>query len=297
MMPPSDAHLEEALRDYNDEAYRLESAGGSERELLDVYLNRGAVLSMMDSYVSALSDFDDAVEIMMHLEAAGEEVDAGAYIKALVSRGELLSKDVRCMADDYAAAALRLHELHADSRYYDRRRTVLMCIGCIEDLIDAGITSGIDPFAEKAGSLLTAREDPWSLNRRLDLLNVLSQAARMAGDDDRATGMLTEAIGVGRELLERGHLEDMMSLVFSFIVRGDIRHERNEMDEYIADRKAAIILLEEMLGANRLDDVQVLAHMHQDLANTYLLLERVKEAEEHLMREVALGITHGRREL
>lgn len=293
MKPPSDGHLEEALRDYNEEANRLESEGGPDRELMDVYLNRGAVLSMMDSYVSALADFDDAIEIMTHIEAAGGEVDAGAFVRAFVSRGELLSKDIRCMADDYAFAASRLHLLDADSRYYDRKRIVLMCIGCAEDLVDVGLPTEIDPFIEKAWSLLIAKEDPWSQNRYLDLLNLKGQAERVLGVDE-AEETFSEAVAVGTALLEEGCLEDMMSLVFPFANRGDIRHEDGRMDAYIADRKSAIVLLEEMLGANRLDDVRLLAHMHQDLANTYLLLDRVKEAEDHLLREVALGIGNAR---
>jgi len=41
---------------------------------------------------------------------------------------------------------------------------------------------------------------------------------------------------------------------------------------------------------NKLDDISVLVRMHQDIASSYMTVNMVKEAEEHLMREVILNM-------
>ncbi len=291
MAPSADEHLETALEEYNDKVNRLESEGGSDEELLDAYINRGCVLSMMEYYVAAISDFDDAIEIMRHIEASGKKVDAGSFVKAYVSRGEIRGgDDLRPMADDYANAATRLNELNNDSKYYDRKKTIVMCIGCAEDLVDENFPAEIDPFLEKAWALLLTKEDPWSKNRYLEMLDLKGQAELDLEATNEAMESFSDAITVGKELLEMEKLEDVMSLVFAFISRGDIEKDKGLIDQNMLDRKSAIILLEQMLEVGKLDDVHLLAQMHQDLANTYLTLNKVKEAEEHLMREVALDM-------
>lgn len=290
-MSSADEHLEEALKDYNSKVHKLESEGGTEEELMDALINRGCILSMMEYYVSAISDFDDAIEIMAHIIAAGGKVDAGSYVKAYVSRGEIRGgDDLRPMADDYANAAFRLGELNEKSKYYDRKKIITMCVNCAEDLVDEHFPMEIQPFIDKAWSMIIGREDPWSKNRFVEILNLNGKAAMDLEDDDDAIEAFATSIDEGTKLLETAELEDVMSLVFPFVSRGDIWQKKGIIEPYISDRKAAIILLEQMLEHNRLDDVQVLSHLHQDLAHTYLTLNKVKEAEEHLMREVALSV-------
>ena len=62
-MRSSDAHLEKALDEYNSKVSELED-GNDMPALLDAYINRGCVLSMLDSTVSAISDFDSAIDII-----------------------------------------------------------------------------------------------------------------------------------------------------------------------------------------------------------------------------------------
>jgi hypothetical protein len=108
--------------------------------------------------------------------------------------------------------------------------------------------------------------------------------------EDDASEYFTEAIKVGYELFDKNALDDLMSLIFAFVMRGDIEQRKGFFEPYFVDRKAAISLLEELMSMNKLDDIQVLVRLHQDVANTYLTLDRMKEAEEHLMREVMLSM-------
>lgn len=290
-MPSSDEHLEEALEDYNDKIHALESEGGTEEELMDAYVNRGCVLSMMGHYISAISDFDDATDIMMHIEASGRKVDAGTAVKAFVSRGEIRGEDdARLMADDYANAALRLPELTQDSKYYDRKKIVLMCLCCAEDLVDGGFQSEVYPFIDKAMPFIAGKKDSWSRNCLVDLLNAKGQAEADLGDDEDAIDTLTSSIEVAISLMKDGELDDPMSLVFPYVTRGDVEERIGSLEDFIMDRKAAILLLEQMHEDGILDDVKLLSLLHREIADAYFRTNRVKEAEEHLMREVSLDM-------
>ncbi|MDR3205938.1 MAG: hypothetical protein LBT41_02405 [Candidatus Methanoplasma sp.] len=289
-MSSSEEHLESALKEYNDRVNALEEEG-SDVDLLDALINRGCVLSMMGHCVSALSDFDDAAEIAGRIEDGGGEVDAGAYVKLFVSRGEAGGgKHPEDMAADYSLAASRLKKLSDGSRYYDGRKTVYMCIRCCGDLYDCGFPAIAGPFIEKAYSLLACKDDDWSRNRYAEVLNLEGAILFDADDMDGAAELFSSSIDAGAALLEKGRLEDMMTLVFPFISRGDAFQRKGMIDPYMSDRRAAIVLLEELLEANRLDDVHVLAKLHQDMANTYLTLNKVKEAEEHLLKDAILNL-------
>lgn len=289
MVRSSDEHLESALRDYNEKISALESEGGTEEEFLDAYIKRGCILSMMEYYVSAISDFDDAVETIERLEASGKTVDPGYYVKTYVSRGELQSGETfRPMADDYMHAASRLPDLKDGSMYYDRKNIIKMCLDCSSDLLEAEYPAETDPFIEKAWSLLVTKEDSWSKNRYIELMNLKGRSETDLEDFDEALESFSTAIDVGKSLLERGELDDMMELVYSFIFRGDIEQEKELLDQYFADRNASILLLDQMLEIHKLGDTDILCQLHRDLSSTYFSLNKVKEAEEHLMMQVVL---------
>lgn len=286
----SDKHLEDSLAEFNDKVNALAGSGDSQ-ELLEAYINRGCILAMMEYYVSATEDFDDAAEILERMEESGISTDVGCYVKTYVSRGELSPEgDYDGLVDNYLKAAQRLSELKESSKYYDRRKTVLMCIGCCEDLIDCGHPSDIGPFAEKLLSLLVGKDDEWSRNRYLELLNLQGQAYHESQQDDRSMEEYSDAVAVGQGLLEKGILDDVTALAYSFIARGDLEQEAGLMDQFVIDRKAAISLLEGMLTNNRLEEKEVLVKLHQDMANYYLSTNNVKEAETHLMRQVILNM-------
>ena len=84
----SDEHLDVALEEYNAKVSRLEDEGPVS-ELLEALINRGTILLMMESTIAALSDFDDAIEIIEDEEDMGNRIDAGLYIRAYERRGNI----------------------------------------------------------------------------------------------------------------------------------------------------------------------------------------------------------------
>ncbi|MCL2295469.1 MAG: hypothetical protein FWC29_00090 [Methanomassiliicoccaceae archaeon] len=289
MSPSFDDHLEAILQDCNDRVNQLEESGGSDEEMLDALINRGSVLSMMEYYTAALSDFDDAVDIIVRTEKAGKAVDPGCFVRSFVSRGELVA-DKDQTAEDYVVASTRLRELNDNSKFCDRKKTVWICLDCGRDLIYSGHPEGAVPFADKLYEMLTGKDDSWSRNRYMETLSMSAKSMEDMGMDGEALEYYTEAIRVGHSLLEKSSLEDMEGLIFALVLRGNLEKKKGLMEPYFADRKTAISLFEELLFHNRLDDTSMLVTLHQDMASTYLSLNKVKEAEEHLMKEVALSM-------
>ena len=289
-MPPSfDEHLEALLQDCNDRVNHLDELGGSDEEMLDALINRGSVLSMMEYYTSALSDFNDAVDIIIRTEREGKKTDPGSFVRVFVSRGELNGNSDQ-MAEDYAMASTRLNEINENTKFYDRKKIIRMCLDCCEDLLDSEHPVETSSFIDKLNEMLAGRDDSWSKNRYLEMLNISAQSMKEMNMNDEAMEYFSDAIAAGIELVDKNSLEDLMSLIFAFVIRGDIEQEKGMIDQYFVDRKAAISLLEELMSMNKLDDISLLIRLHQDMASTYLTLNQVKEAEEHLMREVMLNM-------
>ena len=289
MLTSSDEHLEAMLQDCNDRVNHLEESDCSDEDMLDALINRGSVLSMMEYYTSALSDFNDAAEILLRMEREGKHSDPGSFVRVFVSRGELLG-DSGQMAEDYAIASTRLNEVGENTKFYDKKKIVRMCLDCCEDLLDSGHPGGTPPFVDKLYEMLVGRDDPWSKNRYLEMLNISAQSMKEMDLDDEAMDFSSDAIETGRYLIDKNSLEDLMSMIFAFVLRGDIEQRKGLIDQYFVDRKAAISLLEDLMSMNKLDDISLLVRLHQDVASTYLTLNMVKEAEEHLMREVMLNM-------
>lgn len=291
-MPTIDEHLEKALAEYNEKVNELEGSGSPE-ELLVAYINRGTVLSMMDLYVSAVTDFDEAIGIMRRIEDSGGTVDPGCFVKAYVSRGSLESdKSPKAMADDYNMAASRLKQLRDGSRYYDRRGIIEMCLDCGCDLVDADMATDALPFTEKVYSLVVGRDDDWLRNRYMENCELEGQVRMDCEDFGLAMENYTEAVRVGEELRSRGALEDIMELVSAYVSKGDLEDDREHRQAYYADRKAALDIMEDLAAHDRLDDDELLSNLHGEVAEALIKDGRVPEAEKHLMRQVEINL-HG----
>ncbi|AGI47782.1 hypothetical protein TALC_00786 [Thermoplasmatales archaeon BRNA1] len=289
-MQSSDEHLERALSEYNEAVNRLEADGPS-TELLDALINRGRILSMMDSWVTAMEDFNDAVDIIDTLSREGKKVDAGTYVMAYISRGILQGeKDDKAMYDDYMAASVRLPEVGEKSRFYDRKSLIKECIDCAGDLVEADLQDGADPFIEKALSLLVGYDDPWSRNRYFEAMSARGQTLMLNSDNVPAIKAFDETIRVGEELLSDGELDDELLLVYAYVSRGDMESDEKMSDAFFTDRERAIGLMKEMMDNNALEDVELLSELHGEIAKAYMEKGDMKKAESHLLKQVSLNL-------
>lgn len=294
-MRTTDAHLEKALAEFNDRVNSLEEKG-STRELLDAYINRGCILSMMGSVVSAIDDFNDAAAIAAKLESEGERLDPGYIVKIFVSRGELQSEQtMKNMLDDYRMASERLPELRDGSKYYNTKDILEMCLNCASDLVDNDFPEESKAFTEKGLSLIVGKNDDYSRNCYVELSNLAGQARMDGEDNESALRYFEEAVRVGEMLNSENKLSDMMDLVYAYISKGDMEDVMDLKDALIADREAAIELLEMLKYSGSLDDEELLSNLHGETAQLYMNLGRIKDAERHLLKQVSYnlaGSTH-----
>lgn len=285
-----DGHLEEALKEYNAKVDEYDDNGTNEQRL-EAYLNRGCILSMMDSFVSALTDFDEAVEIIHLMESVGETVDAGTYVKTYISRGELqTSEGAIGMSEDYAMAAKRLNELKPNSRHLDEKSIIMMCITCSEDLLDEGYPNDVKSFFDKAEHMLFSKNSVWHRNRYVEALNLMGQAEQDMKRDKDSLEHLNRSIALAQQLMKEESLDDEMALVFALMLRGDQEIQVKSFEAALRDREAAIAILEVLLSYHHPETKELLIQAHREVSSLLMEMNETGEAEKHLLRALTLNI-------
>ena len=289
-MRSSDAHLEKALEEYNGTVSELED-GDDLPALLDAYINRGCILSMLDSTVSAISDFDSAIDVIDELKEKGAAVDPGCVFKVYVSRGELMSDGTgHDMSQDYRRAAEVLDSLEPGCRYYDRKNLVSACLTCAHDLLDAELPDYAVPFLEKALGYLDPEGDTESRNGYVEAKNCLGQAL-VDSDPDRAFREFSDALAVADALYTSAQLDDESELVLSLYFLGDICRDTDRgEDKYLSYREEAIRVMEEMKACGTLEDEELLSDLHGEVARIYMGRGDMATAEKHLLKQVSYNL-------
>ncbi len=286
----SDEHLDEALAEYNAKVARLEDEGPVS-DLLMALINRGSVLLMMESTISALSDFDEAIEIIEDEEEAGNRIDAGLYIRAHEGRGNILfDGDQVSMLEDYRKAASRLPELRPGNGYFDVKGIVEMCIGVADDLIEIGKFHDAEPFLDKCIEVLGSRMGDWEDNRRADAYSFLGTVYERTGQPDRAVAAYTRSIDIDRYLAEHHLIDDYRRLVMSLYNRAELREESGDEEGYIDDFILAADFLETTLDVGQSEEKELLVGMCQAIAEYLMDKGRVADAEKYLLRSMRYGV-------
>ncbi len=284
-MLSSDAHLEKALEEYNAKVNMLEQKG-TPRDLLDAYINRGCVLSMLECDVSAIDDFDEAIGIITDLENSGNSVDTGIFVKAYLSRGELHSaKNPELMADDYRVAVSRIPYLNEDSKYFDIKTIADVCATCAGDLVDNDFPADALSFADNCIRVCEKQDGDFFQNCLLDAYNIRGQALMDLGRNEEAYEYFCKAIVLGTKLFKNNVLDETMGLVLAYVSKGDLDEFFNKEKEFFADREAAIELMEDMKVMGTLDDDELLSNLHGEVAQAYMGKGMIKEAEKHLLKQ------------
>lgn len=287
-MEKTDAHLEASLDGLNSRVNELESKGDSV-ELMEAYVNRGSILSMLGYRTSAIDDLQSAADIASELPP--NMVDAGTFVKIHTALASMIMEQGGDPLDEYILAATRLDELHPGSAHFDKRSAVRMCSASAEDLMDCENPDYAMRYLDR-GLEIASGTDPWSENRCLDMLIQYAESADMMNDVRLAVERCSTAIDVGSELLENGLLEDVEQLVSALVLRASGESDLGINDSAVIDLNAAVGILEGMLENHSLPDTEVLMSLHHDLAGALMKAGRVEEAEKHLIRAMEIGIGH-----
>lgn len=267
-------------------------AKGSDEELLDLLINRGSVLKLLDSTVSAVADFEDAASIMEDMEDSGTPVDAGVFVKVYVSLGELFVGDGvgESTSEYYSIAASRLHGLNERSRYYNDRECVAMCVSCANDLLDVSRPHEAIPFLDKALETLGNPVEKWHRNRSLGVRNAVARAFMDMGDTEKALDTFKDAVTIGSQLYEEGVLEDEFELILPLVYAGDLMESAGDLDGFVECHLSAVSIMEEMDASSMKVDRDLLTDLHRGVAMALMKLGKAAEAEKHLMRVISLDV-------
>ena len=285
-MRASDEHLEQALKEYNDKISALE-VNGTDDELLEALVNRSTILMLLGSYTASMTDAEEAIELSKGMK----DVDIGTFVKMYENRGQMIFDDnEEMMVSDYSMIISRLDEIHGEIRHYDWKGLIMMCQGCAEDLIDCDRFEMSVPFTQKALELMKDASDIWSMNRKMEIQNLIGQADTGMGLDDNAIDAYSESILIGEQLYDTSRIEDPIQLVFAYVYRGDIMEAEHEVEKMWNDHESALVILEELNNRNRLSDPDLLIKLHQSLASSMMESGEIERAEKHLMRAINLGV-------
>lgn len=271
----NDDAMEETLDGLNAKVHALESAGASE-ELLEAYVNRSTILSSMGSGISAMSDTEEAAELIEAMAAVGTDVNVGTFVKVFHRLGSMSDGAER--RDAYRRILPKLGSIDGTSRHFDDRRIVDMCLDCAfalrrED--DAALE-----FLTKARRTIHTNDEPWALNRKVVIFeimgNIFSRTDRE--DSEYAYGV---AIDTGESLYAKNELEDPMDLVHALTGMGDICEYRSKHDVAMHHIRAAEILEENMTDD---DDRSALSTIYRYIASALELHGRMGEAEMYMLK-------------
>lgn len=289
-MRTSDAHLEEALAEYNEKVNALETKGSAD-ELLEALVNRSTILMLMDSRVSSLDDLEEAMELMEEMEENGRMPNIGTYVKVYENHGHLCCEDdAEMMLDDYRRIIPKLSALNATTRHYDRKSLVNMSLECAKELIDADYGEHALPFLEKGLLFLGSSSDDWTLNRRAEMYSLMGEAHHDMEVYDDALNEFGKSIEIASELYLSNRLDDdmMVSFVYSFVLKGDIEDRNGDRENSINDYESAADVLDQLEAEGRTFDRDLLLDMHRTLSRLLMESGNIERAEVHLMKAMKL---------
>lgn len=286
----SEDRLEEALAAYNDRIALLEKGEDSD-ELLESYINRGVVLMMMEYRIAALSDFEEAVDLIEARTRNDIPVDLGLYVRAYENRGHLCAgTDDLQMSADYRHIAERLPQLRNGTRYFMTKDIVNLCLDCSDDLLYSDFKEEALPFLEKSFDCLKGKHDPWAKNRLMETYALKGEVMNAIGKCKEAIDLFSKAIDIGNTLFERGELEDAYCIILYHMNRSDVYDSLGEHDRSIDDSFVAIEMLEESILNCTSDDTPLLVQLCQDVATRLMDRGRIQESEKYLLKSMRYGL-------
>lgn len=273
----SETYLEDALEEYNQKISNITDP----MEMLDALVGRGSVLMLMESYVSAASDLEDAADLLNELRSAGRKIDAGIFIKVHTDLGNMGLPDEAL--EHYRNAMGRLPDLNERSRYFDSRKIVDMCLTTAYELMDMDQGKDAVVFIEKAKDSLT--DDAWSRNRLSEMYSMLGQIHQYWNKYE-SIDMFDRSIGIAESLLSEDLLENKDEMALAYMYIGDIYEEMGSLEDSVRHHQRAAEIMEMMLndGDNSVPDT--LSQIYKGIAENLFKLGRSEEGEMMLIRSM-----------
>lgn len=280
-MDASETHLRHALEDCNNAVDELRGKNGSP-ELLGAYARRASVLAMMGYRTSALDDIDSAKELSERIPEPNPSIMFRIYITEAILLYEQDSDPI----ESYFNASGYLSKVHEDDAFYDQRSLLDACITAISDLLDYDHAEDTRPFIEKAYSLCMSFDNPWVMNRKLEVCNLDGEACEAMGAIPGAIDAYGRAVQIGMELLSMGSLEDEEELVSAMISKGNCEQESGEPVSALTDFRSAALIMEQMLENHRLEDIEILSDVYRNIASILISQGREDEGESYLIKSM-----------
>ena len=280
-MDASETHLRHALEDCNNAVDQLREKDGSS-ELLGAYARRASVLAMMGYRTSALDDIDSAKELSETIP----EPNPSIMFRIYVTEAILLYEQDSDPIESYCNASEYLSKVHENDAFYDQRSLLDACITAISDLLDYGHAEDTRPFIEKAYSLCISFDNPWIMNRKLEVCNLDGEVCEEMGAMPGAIDAYGRAVQTGMELLSMGSLEDEEELVSALISKGNCEQESEEPASALTDFKSAVLIMEQMLENHRLEDIEILSDVYRNIASILISQGHEEEGESYLIKSM-----------
>ena len=280
-MDASETHLRHALEDCNNAVEELQGKKESP-ELLGAYARRASVLAMMGYRTSALDDIESAKELS---ETMGEP-EPSVMFRIYVTEAILLYEQDTDPIESYYNASAYLSKVNEDDAFYDQRSLLNACITAISDLLNYGHAEDTGPFIEKAYGLCMSFNNPWIMNRKLEVCNLDGEVCEEMGVLPGAIDAYGRAVQLGMELLSMGSLEDEEELVSALISKGNCEQEDEDPASALTDFRSAALIMEQMLDNHRLDDIEILSDVYRNIASILISQGREEEGESYLIKSM-----------
>lgn len=288
MVQKSLEYLDSMLEEYNEKVNSLEGADAARR--MEAFVNRGCVLVMMGYHTSAMDDFETVISLAEEIEESGGVPERDTVFKALTTMGIALYAEEQEFLPALESAADLVSDLGRNVRHFDRRSMTRTCLDCADALMDEEAYEPAEKFLKRVLEDTGGAIDDWSRNRHAEALLMSAECLEMSGDADGAINVYTEAIEECKVLMMNEGLNNMDTLINSYMGRALCHSSLDEQDEYISDLIAGSEVMHAMRQEGRSYDPDTEAEINNLIARELTAMGREKEAEMYILRSMTIGL-------
>lgn len=288
MVQKSLEYLDSMLEEYNEKVNSLEDADAARR--MEAFVNRGCVLVMMGHHTSAMDDFETVLTLAEEIEESGGVPERDTVFKALTTMGLALYTEEQEFLPALEAAADMVQSLGRNVRHFDRRSMTRTCLDCADALMDEESYAPAEGFLGRVLGDTAGAIDDWSRNRHAEALLMSAECLEMMGDANVAIDVYTDAIEECKVLMMNEGLNNMDTIINSYMGRALCHSSLDEQDEYVDDLIAGSEVMHAMRQEGRAYDADTEAEINNLIARELTAMGRENEAEMYILRGMAIGL-------